>query len=252
MFGESMQTLRIVVAVLVLATISKAWISGFKNRKFNNAVRSTVCMSKMIPLDQEPPLKILLLVEPTPFNYISGYANRFKEMLNYLAIAGDKVAILTPDPTKNPPKQYNGFPITSVRGFEFVLYNQVTLSFDLRFNIPKLIKEFQPDLIHVSTPSALICPAVVWAKLYNIPLVMSYHTHFPEYAKAYASQLPGSLALANWLVKLYHDCADLTLCTSPQLKQQLESAGIRRVDVWQKGINTKVSFSFLIMCKSFQ
>jgi hypothetical protein len=31
-----------------------------------------------IPLTQTPPLKVALLVEPTPFNYISGYANRFK------------------------------------------------------------------------------------------------------------------------------------------------------------------------------
>ena len=44
-----------------------------------------------IPLDQTPPMKIVLLVEPTPFNYVSGYANRFKEMLKYLKEAGDEV-----------------------------------------------------------------------------------------------------------------------------------------------------------------
>jgi hypothetical protein len=36
-------------------------------------------------------MKIVLLVEPTPFNYVSGYANRFKEMLKYLKEAGDEV-----------------------------------------------------------------------------------------------------------------------------------------------------------------
>jgi hypothetical protein len=35
-------------------------------------------------------LRLLLVVEPTPFNYVSGYANRFKEMLYYLKKAGDE------------------------------------------------------------------------------------------------------------------------------------------------------------------
>ena len=30
------------------------------------------------PLASTPPLRVLLIVEPTPFTYISGYANRFK------------------------------------------------------------------------------------------------------------------------------------------------------------------------------
>jgi hypothetical protein len=67
------------------------------------------------PLDAEPPLKILLLVEPTPFNYVSGYANRFKEMLKFLHKAGDKVEVLTPDKDPNPPKDFMGFPITTNR-----------------------------------------------------------------------------------------------------------------------------------------
>jgi hypothetical protein len=45
-----------------------------------------------IPLTTNPPYKVLLLVEPTPFNYISGYANRFKEMLFWLKAAGDSVS----------------------------------------------------------------------------------------------------------------------------------------------------------------
>jgi len=34
--------------------------------------------------------------------------------------------------------------------------------------------------------------------------------------------------------------ADLTLVTSPQLKSELESFGVKRVGVWQKGINTEI------------
>lgn len=194
------------------------------------------------------PLRILLLVEPTPFTYVSGYANRFKEMLNYFGESGDSVHILTPD--RNPaaaPTEYSGsnfsFPITTVRGFEFPLYNQVTLSFDFGMKTTRLIQEFKPDILHVATPSALVWPATLWAKVHQIPLVMSYHTHFVEYGKAYVP-LPGSAALAAFLVRSFHSQADLTLCTSPQLKDSLEELGVKNVDVWQKGIDSQVgSFS---------
>jgi sulfoquinovosyltransferase len=200
--------------------------------------------STTIPLKKESPLKILLLVEPTPFNYVSGYANRFKEMLRFLKLAGDDVRVLTPDADPNPPKTFLDFPITTVRGFEFPLYKQVTLSFDLRFKIPKIIEEFDPDIIHVSTPSALIWPAVFWSLKYNKPLVMSYHTNFVEYAKTY-SKLPGSVQLAKFLLKSFHNFADLTLCTSPQLKNELVKCGVRRVDVWEKGIDNQVKKIFI-------
>ena len=36
------------------------------------------------PLEQHPARKVSLLVEPTPFTHVSGYSNRFKEMLRFL------------------------------------------------------------------------------------------------------------------------------------------------------------------------
>ena len=136
-----------------------------------------------IPLNSEPPLRIALLVEPTPFNYISGYSNRFKEMLKFLHKAGDKVHILTPDDSKNPPKDFMGFNITTVHGFRFPFYNAVTLSFDIEGKTADIIKNFKPDLIHVASPGSLVFTASLFAKKYNIPLVMSYHTNFPKYCK---------------------------------------------------------------------
>ena len=68
---------------------------------------------------------------------------------------------------------------------------------------------------------------------------MSYHTHLPIYAKLYIG-IPGVISLTNWLVKVVHNFADLTLVTSPQLKRELELIGVRRVAVWQKGINIEV------------
>jgi sulfoquinovosyltransferase len=195
------------------------------------------------PLAQEPPLKVMLVVEPTPFNYISGYANRFKEMLNHMKKAGDEVSIVTPDKADNPPLMYAGYQITSPKGFQFPMYKSITLSLDFKGVIPKLIRSFKPDILHVSSPSCLMLPSIFWAKFYSIPLLLSYHTDLSGYSKTYLPLLPGlASSIANMLIRLFHSFADLTLCTSPQLQQKLVSLGVPRVDVWQKGINTEVNY----------
>lgn len=192
-------------------------------------------------LDAKPPMKVLLLVEPTPFNYVSGYANRFKEMLGYMRQAGDEVQVITPDSDPNPPQEYMGFPITSPKGFKLPIYKKVTLTLDFLGNIPKMIRSFKPNVVHVSSPSAILFPAIFWARWLDVPLVLSYHTDLAGYAKAYFPMFKNVAAsVCQWLVKRMHSMADLTLCTSPQLQEDMQKLGVRRVDVWQKGINTEV------------
>jgi sulfoquinovosyltransferase len=147
---------------------------------------------------------------------------------------------LTPD--KNPDthiKEYLGYPIYVNRGFEFPLYNHITLSFDFAMQTRKIIEKERPDIIHVATPSALVWPAVLWSKVYNIPLLASYHTDFAAYARAYTN-FKGNVWVANQTLRNFLNRCDLTLCTSPQLKELLESVDIDRVGVWQKGINVEV------------
>jgi len=108
------------------------------------------------PLRRHRPRKICLLVEPTPFTHVSGYANRFKEMLRYLAKAGDKVSIVTTDSfhsNKELPKEYMGYEIHHTQGFTFPLYNQITLTFDLpEMKGLEVIESLKPDVIHVTSP----------------------------------------------------------------------------------------------------
>lgn len=108
------------------------------------------------PLKRNPPRRICLMVEPTPFTHVSGYANRFQEMLKFLKKAGDTVSILTVD-SKTPPKQlprrFMGFRIRHTQGFTFPLYNHISLSLDLpEMKGAQIIDKLKPDLIHVTSP----------------------------------------------------------------------------------------------------
>lgn len=198
------------------------------------------------PLTATPPMKIALLVEPTPFGYVSGYKNRFEEMLKFLKKAGDEVSILTADPNPSTAaREFMGYPIRINRGWEFHLYPLVTLTYDFALQTPKIIEELRPDVLHTSSPSAILYPAVLWSWYYEIPLVMSYHTDFVQYGLVYGNKLLMPDWFAFWLgkslVRFFHSFADLTLCTSPQLRESLVDLNIDqgKIDVWQKGINAE-------------
>ena len=127
------------------------------NDRFSKSLRLSASIStetfhvdEIPPLAKNPPLKVGLIVEPTPFTHVrsateftrcsigcaiddalnSGYSNRYKEMLHFLSKAGDSVEIVCPDDTENPPKNFLNYPISYTPGFRFSLYNAICLSYD--------------------------------------------------------------------------------------------------------------------------
>lgn len=191
--------------------------------------------------DELPTMKVGLLVEPTPFTHVSGYANRFNEMLRFLRRAGNTdVSIVTPDDTEGAPSEAHGYPVTTVSGFRFPLY-PLCLSIDPDCGAQKMVEEFRPALLHASSPSFLMSVAMALSKLYRLPLMLSYHTHLPIYGREYlrAFNWFGWLERAAWaFIRFYHNRADLTLTTSPQLADELRTNGVRNVEVWPKGVDT--------------
>ena len=183
-----------------------------------------------------------MLVEPTPFTHVSGYANRFKEMLRYLSKAGDNVDILTVDaktPKDELPTESFGYPIEHTQGFVFPLYDHISLTFDLpEMKGAKMMERRRPDLIHVTSPGFMLFAGLFYARVMRIPLLLSYHTHLPLYGRNYCSWFPGIEEFSWALLRFAHTRADLTLVTSPQMKEEMEANGIPRVDVWRKGIDT--------------
>ena len=100
---------------------------------------------------------------------------------------------------------------------------------------------FRPQVIHVATPGFFCIVAAIYARLLRVPLVFSYHTHLPVYARDYLGWVPGIVAFSKFLLRSVLNLGDLTLVTSPQLKEEVESFGLKRVALWRKGIDTEVS-----------
>lgn len=163
-------------------------------------------------------------------------------MLRYLSKAGDNVDILTVDaktPKEDLPVQSFGYDIQHTQGFVFPLYDHISLTLDLPEMMgAKMIERRRPDLLHVTSPGFLLFAGLFYARVMRIPLLLSYHTHLPLYARNYGGFVPYAEEFAWFLLRWVHNRADLTLVTSPQMKEEMEAHGIPRVDVWRKGIDT--------------
>lgn len=90
----------------------------------------------------------------------------------------------------------------------------------------------------IVNPAVLGLSGLLCSKLYDIPLVASYHTHLPEYLQHYGL---GMLEGVLWeLLKAAHNQAALNLCTSTAMVKALSDRGIERTNLWQRGVDTEM------------
>ena len=101
--------------------------------------------------------------------------------LRHLHDQGHQALVIGPP---DMPPEYAGARCIGTGGPRFPLYPEV------RMNLPnprigRALREFRPDLVHVVNPIFLGPTGIVYARRLGLPLVASYHTDVPGYAKHY-------------------------------------------------------------------
>jgi glycosyltransferase involved in cell wall biosynthesis len=178
-------------------------------------------------------MRIALFTE-TFLPKVDGIVTRLRHTVEHLQRNGDQVLVVAPD---GGITEYKGARVYGVSGFPLPLYPELKLALP-RPAIGHVLEEFQPDLIHVINPAVLGLGGLYYAKVMQIPLVASYHTHLPQYLKHYGL---GMLEGVMWeLIKASHNQAQLNLCTSTAMVQELIDHDVEQVDLWQRGVDTEM------------
>lgn len=177
-------------------------------------------------------MRIALFTE-TFLPKVDGIVTRLRHTVEHLQRNGNQVLVVAPD---GGITEYKGARVYGVSGFPLPLYPELKLALP-RPSIGVTLEKFQPDLIHVVNPAVLGLGGLYYAKMMQIPLVASYHTHLPQYLHHYGL---GMLEGVMWeLIKASHNQAQLNLCTSTAMMEQLTAHGVERVDLWQRGVDTE-------------
>lgn len=100
----------------------------------------------------------------------------------------------------------------------------------------KILQEFQPDILHINSPCTLGFGAMKYAKHFEVPIVATYHTHFPTYPRYYNLT---SLEEMTWKISrnLYNH-VDRTFVPTQPILEELQQHNIRHLQYLPNGVDT--------------
>ncbi|HKY78894.1 MAG TPA: glycosyltransferase family 1 protein [Anaerolineales bacterium] len=104
--------------------------------------------------------------------------------------------------------------------------------------VEKKVLDFQPDLIHLVSPTSLGVAGFRVALKHSIPLVASYHADLSGFARRLKI---GVLSEPIYRFFRYvHNKADLTLVPSEFTRQQLAAKDFHRLSIWPSGVDLQL------------
>ncbi|WP_047865562.1 glycosyltransferase family 4 protein [Rubrobacter aplysinae] len=163
-----------------------------------------------------------------------GVVTRLRHTISGLTRMGDEVMVLAPR-TKGMPRSYAGAEVVGFPGVAFPPYPQIRLA-PPHPGVGRALRRFRPDVIHVVNPILLGLGGIYHARRNRIPLVASYHTNVAAYARYY--NLGFLEGFTRRTTRMLHNQADVNLCTSESVREDLVKDGIKRVRVWPHGVDS--------------
>jgi glycosyltransferase involved in cell wall biosynthesis len=166
---------------------------------------------------------------------IDGVVNRTLNLIRQLPRYGDELLIVCP---QAPGCDQCPVPVVDVPSFSFPLYPEYRIALpDLR--LAERLKRFAPDVLHYVNPFAFgfRCHDVLGKAGLRVPSVFSFHTLYGEFVKGYKALRPMS-ALIWWLMREYHNRADVNLTVSGIMQAELIQRGFERVELWPPAVDS--------------
>jgi glycosyltransferase involved in cell wall biosynthesis len=139
-----------------------------------------------------------------------------------------------------------------IMGYPVVKVPAVTIPFNSTYKmaVPALaagriraqVADFQPDVVHIATPSSLGSFALKYAQNAGIPVITIYHTHFVSYIAYYLRALPFLVApvrgiLSRFQTRFYNACQKVYI-PSESIAAELVQDGLHSdlITIWRRGI----------------
>jgi len=169
------------------------------------------------------------------YNYVRDGANQaLNRLVGYLLRQGVQVRVYSPT-VDNPAFPATGdlvdvpaVPIPGRSEYRFPLWLNAPLRRDL--------EQFDPNIVHVSSPDIVGHRAVTWARHRKVAVVASVHTRFDTYLAYYHLQALEPLARAL-MRRFYHRC-EIVLAPAQSTAAILRAQRMNRdIQTWARGID---------------
>lgn len=163
---------------------------------------------------------------------VDGIVNTLCHLLDHLARHDHQSILFAPE---GGPEKVARTPVIGLKGYDFPLYPELKLASPFT-DFQHHLEEFRPHVVHVVNPVSLGLAGMRAARRLNLPVVASYHTDVPGYAKHWGL---GTLHQPLWATfRWIHNQADLNLCPSQWTLNELEAQKFQHLKVWTRGVDT--------------
>ena len=116
-------------------------------------------------------------------------------------------------------------------------YPEIKLSLFPGAKVSSMIREFNPDCLHISTEGPLGLAARAYASRNSLAFTSAYHTRFPEYVHA-RIKLPLKITYA--FLRWFHGRSELVMVPTEEVKKDLLKYKIGNPQIWARGVDLEI------------
>jgi phosphatidylinositol alpha 1,6-mannosyltransferase len=169
---------------------------------------------------------------------VNGVSNSVLRVLEHLRRTGHDAMVIAPDNPRGQQAADRDHESVQVHRMPARMFPKVT---SLPLGVPRprrmvrLLREFEPDVVHLASPALLGYGGVQAARYLDVPTVAVFQTDVAGFADSYGIGMASRAAWA-WTRHL-HRRADRTLAPSTAAIENLVAHRIPRVYHWARGVD---------------
>jgi glycosyltransferase involved in cell wall biosynthesis len=169
------------------------------------------------------------------YNYVRDGANQaLNRLVDYLLRQGIQVRVYSPT-VKEPAFPATG-DLVSIPAIPIPGRSEYRLPIALPARVRRDLAEFNPNVVHVSSPDIVGHRAVTWARRRKIAAVASVHTRFDTYLAYYHLQALEPLA-RDIMRRFYHRC-EVVMAPAESTAVILRVQRMNRdIAIWARGVD---------------
>jgi phosphatidylinositol alpha 1,6-mannosyltransferase len=162
---------------------------------------------------------------------INGVTNSVLRILEHFRERGHDAVVVAPG---DGPSEYAGAPVVRVPAVPLPVYRSFPIALPTR-QVESVLRDFQPDVVHLASPTVLGGMGAVAAQRLDVPAVAVFQSDLPAFVRRYRLGVTAPVAW-GWL-RWIHRHAALTLGPSSVVAWELRQRGFAPVARWGRGVD---------------
>ncbi len=164
----------------------------------------------------------ILIVTDAWYPQVNGVVRTLDETSKQIKKLGHEVKLITPEGFLTIPCP---------------TYPEIKLSLFPGAKVSSMIRDFNPDCLHISTEGPLGLAARGYASRNGLAFTSAYHTRFPEYVYA-RTKLP--IKITYSFLRWFHNRSELVMVPTEEVKKDLIKHKIGKPKIWSRGVDLDI------------